>query len=143
MIRRYALEVAQKILLAVMVISALAIIAVVVLPSWAPEPTPVTATLTPTRTPSATPTATKIAPTPTPTKPPKKVGLVAGHWSTDPQKYDPGAVCPDGLTEVEINLAIAQLVKALLEGQGYEVDILEAEILEYLGKIRGYGEGKC
>ena len=134
MIRRYALEVAQKILLAVMVASALAIIAVVVLPSWAPEPTPVTATLTPTRTPSATPTATKIAPTPTPTKPPKKVGLVAGHWSTDPRKYDPGAVCPDGLTEVEINLAIAQLVRALLEGQGYEVDILE----EFDAALDGY-----
>jgi N-acetylmuramoyl-L-alanine amidase len=125
LVRRGALEVAQRILLAVMVVSALAIIAVVVHPSWPPGPTPVTATPTPTRTPSATPTATKIAPTPTPTKPPKKVGLVAGHWSTDPRKYDPGAVCPDGLTEVEINLAIAQLVKALLGNQGYEVDLLE------------------
>lgn len=139
MIRRKALEVAQRILLAVMVVSALAIIAVVVRPSRAPErsftrSTPVTATLTPTRTPSTKPTATKIAPSPTPTKPPKKVGLVAGHWSTDPRKYDPGAVCPDGLTEVEINLAIAQLVKALLESQGYEVDILE----EFDAALDGY-----
>lgn len=123
-----------------MVVSALAIIAVVILPTWAPErrfdrSTTVTATLTPTRTPSAKPTATEIPPSPTPTKPPpKKVGIVAGHWSTNPRKYDPGAVCPDGLTEVEINLAIAQLVKALLENRGYEVDLLE----EFDAALDGY-----
>jgi len=88
---------------------------------WAPESrsdrsTPVVATLTPT----VTPTATKIPPSPTPTKPPKKIGLVVGHWG-----YDSGAVCPDGLTEMEINLAVAQSVQALLEGQGYAVDLLE------------------
>jgi N-acetylmuramoyl-L-alanine amidase len=129
LVRRGALEVAQRILVAVMVVSALAIIAVVIRSTWAPErrfarSTPVTATLTPT----GTPTATRIppSPTPTPTKAPaRKVGVVAGHWSTNPRKYDPGAVCPDGLTEVEINLAIAQLVKVLLENQGYEVDLLE------------------
>lgn len=127
MVRREALEIAQRILLAVMVAVALAIAYLIVQALWVTEresarSTPVTTTLTPT----VTPTATPIPPSPTPTKPPpKKVGIVAGHWSTNPRKYDPGAVCPDGLTEVEINLAIAQLVKALLENQGYEVDLLE------------------
>ena len=113
-----------------MIAIALAIVYLTLHVLWTPESrsarsTPVAATPTPTRTPSTRPTATRIPPSPTPTTPPKRVGLVAGHWSTDPQKYDPGAVCSDGLTEVEINLAIAQLVKALLGNQGYEVDLLE------------------
>ena len=48
------------------------------------------------------------------------VGIVAGHW-----KNDPGAVCPDGLREVDVNLNIATLVQKLLEGQGYEVELLK------------------
>jgi N-acetylmuramoyl-L-alanine amidase len=128
LVRKEALEVAQRILLAVMVAISLAIAYLIVQALWVPEDksarfTPVTATPTPT----VTPTATKIppSPTPTPTKPPKKIGLVAGHWSTNPRRYDPGAVCPDGLTEVEINLAVAQLVKVLLENRGYQIDLLE------------------
>jgi len=135
LVRRGALEAAQRILVAVMVAIALAIAYLILHALWTPGPsparsTPVAATLTPT----VTPTATRIPPSPTPTKPPKKIGLVAGHWSTNPRKYDPGAVCPDGLTEVEINLAIAQLVKALLENQGYEVDLLE----EFDAALDGY-----
>ncbi len=135
MVRRGALEVAQRILIAVMVAIALAIAYLTLQALWVPESrfarsTPVAATLTPT----VTPTATRVPPSPTPTRPPKKVGLVAGHWSTDPRKYDPGAVCPDGLTEVEINLAIAQLVKEQLEKQGYEVDLLE----EFDATLHGY-----
>jgi len=130
LVRRGALEVAQRILVAVMVAIALAIAYLILQALWAPESrsarsTPVAATLTPT----VTPTATRVPPSPTPTKPPKKVGLVAGHWG-----YGPGAVCPDGLTEVEINLAIAQLVKAILENQGCEVDILE----EFDATLDGY-----
>ena len=131
MVRRGALEVAQRILIAVMVAIALAIAYLILHALWASEPgptriTPVAAILTPT----VTPTATRVPPSPTPTRPPKKVGLVAGHWG-----YGPGAVCPDGLTEVEINLAIAQLVKSLLEDQGYQVDLLEefdAALEDYL-----------
>jgi N-acetylmuramoyl-L-alanine amidase len=134
LVRKEALKVAQRMLIAVMTAIVLAITYLILHALWAPEPrpTPVAATLTPT----ATPTATKIppSPTPTPTKPPKRIGLVAGHWSTNPRKYDPGAVCPDGLTEVEINLAVAQLVKALLEDEGYEVDLLE----EFDAKLDGY-----
>ena len=125
LVRREALEVAQRILIAVMIAIALAIVYLTLHVLWTPESrsarsTPVAATLTPTRTPSTRPTATRIPPSPTPAKPPKKVGIVAGHWG-----YGPGAVCADGLTEVEINLAVAQLVKVLLEDQGYEVDLLE------------------
>jgi N-acetylmuramoyl-L-alanine amidase len=126
LVRKWVLEVAQRILIAVIVAIALAITYLILYALWAPDPsparsTPVAATLTPT----VTPTATKVPPTPTPTKPPKKIGIVAGHWSTDPRRYDPGAVCPNGLTEVEINLAVARLVETLLEGQGYAVDLLQ------------------
>lgn len=49
-----------------------------------------------------------------------RVGLVAGHWGNDS-----GAVCPDGLTEVELNLRIASLVKEYLNAEGIEVDLLQ------------------
>jgi N-acetylmuramoyl-L-alanine amidase len=49
-----------------------------------------------------------------------RIGLVAGHWGNDS-----GAVCQDGLTEVSLNLKIATMVKELLEGEGYEVDLLK------------------
>ncbi len=109
-----------------MIASSLAIAYLILHGLWAFEsesarPTPVVIALTPT----PIPTATMVLPPPTPTESPRRIGLVAGHWSADPQRYDPGAVCPDGLTEVEINLAVAQLVKALLEDQGYTVDLLE------------------
>jgi N-acetylmuramoyl-L-alanine amidase len=122
-------------LLAVMIASSLAIAYLILHGLWTLEsesarPTPVVIALTPT----PIPTATLVLPSPTPTKPPKKIGLVAGHWSADPRKYDPGAVCPDGLTEVEINLAVAQSVKALLENRGYEVDLLE----EFDSRLEGY-----
>jgi len=130
LVRWRALEVAQMILIAVMIAIALAIAYLILQAFWSLEskparPTPVAATLTPT----VTPTATRVPPSPTPTKPPKKIGLVVGHWG-----YDSGAVCPDGLTEVEINLAVAQSVKALLEGQGYAVDLLE----EFDAALEGY-----
>lgn len=44
------------------------------------------------------------------------VGLVAGH-----KGYDPGAVCDDGLTEAEINYAVAQEVVNLLSRRGVDV----------------------
>lgn len=86
-----------------------------------PEPESTTASETPTplATPSPLPSPT-ITPLPTPTAAPRRViGLLAGHW-----QYDSGAVCPDGLREVDINLAVAQRVAALLRARGYEVDIL-------------------
>ncbi len=51
---------------------------------------------------------------------PVRIGLVAGHWGNDA-----GAVCPNGTTEVEINLRVATLVQEELTTAGYQVDILQ------------------
>jgi N-acetylmuramoyl-L-alanine amidase len=48
-----------------------------------------------------------------------RIGIVAGHWQNDS-----GSVCSDGLTEQEVNMKIATLVKQKLEAQGYTVDLL-------------------
>ena len=62
---------------------------------------------------------------PTATASPRpRIGLVAGHWGNEGEG-DPGAVCPDGLTEVSINLKIATLVQEILINEGYEVDLLK------------------
>ncbi|MFW5748202.1 MAG: N-acetylmuramoyl-L-alanine amidase family protein [Chloroflexota bacterium] len=50
------------------------------------------------------------------------IGIVSGHMGPE---NDPGAVCPDGLTESEINLAVAQRVWQRLRERGYNVDLLE------------------
>lgn len=49
-----------------------------------------------------------------------RIGLVAGHSGPE---NDPGAVCPDGLTEREVNQAIATLVYQQLVALGYQVDM--------------------
>lgn len=62
-----------------------------------------------------------IAYLPTPTARPRPhIGIVAGHY-----KYDSGAVCPDGLQEVDVNLTIATRVKEILSAEGFDVDLLE------------------
>jgi len=67
---------------------------------------------------------------PTPTARPRpRIGIVAGHWGNDS-----GAVCPDGLTEAQINLTIATLVKQQLVDEGYDVDLLE----EFDYRLTGY-----
>ncbi len=58
-----------------------------------------------------------------------RVGLVAGHLG-----HDSGAVCADGLTEVEVNTAIAREVARRLEALGYTVDVLE----EFDERLHGY-----
>lgn len=68
------------------------------------------------------------APTRTP-RARKLVGIVAGHW-----KNDSGAVCSDGLTEVEINLNVASIVQNLLIEKGYDVDLLA----EFDSRLTGY-----
>ncbi len=52
----------------------------------------------------------------------RKIGIVSGHRG---HQNDPGAVCLDGLTENEINFAIAQRVILQLRDRGYNVDLLE------------------
>jgi N-acetylmuramoyl-L-alanine amidase len=87
-----------------------------------------TRTARPTRTPrpSATP---RVSPTPSPTPPPPKIGVVAGHW-----KSDVGAVCPDGLQEVTINLDVASRVVAILQYEGYDAELLP----EFSDQLDGY-----
>lgn len=48
------------------------------------------------------------------------VGIVAGH-----KGYDPGAVCPDGLTEAGINYTVALEVTDLLARRGIRTDLLD------------------
>lgn len=70
----------------------------------------------------------------TPTTPPIiRVGIVAGHW-----QHDPGAVCPDGLTEETVNLQIATLVRQKLLAYGYQVDLLQEmdpQLFEYRAAV--------
>ncbi|MBI9048492.1 MAG: N-acetylmuramoyl-L-alanine amidase [Anaerolineaceae bacterium] len=61
----------------------------------------------------------QFLPSPTPL-PQKRIGIVAGHWGNDA-----GAVCPDGLTELDVNLRIATLVKQYLIEEGFTVDLLQ------------------
>lgn len=65
------------------------------------------------------PTPMRPMPTPLPSGPrPVRIGIIAGHY-----KNDSGATCPDGLREVDINLAVAERVIARLKRKGYEVDL--------------------
>lgn len=77
--------------------------------------------------------ATETAAFPTPTARPRPlIGLVVGHW--DDNTKDPGAVCIDGLTEIEVNQAIATQVKQILVDQGFDVDLLR----EFDPQLQGY-----
>ncbi len=74
---------------------------------------------------AATVTPMNVAAVPTALPTPnwmRRIGIVAGHHGPE---NDPGAVCPDGLTEVEINFAVAQTVVELLRQRGYRVDLLD------------------
>jgi len=58
-----------------------------------------------------------------------RVGLIAGHSGSDS-----GAVCPDGLTEAEINLRVAELVAEDLGRRGMQAEILE----DFDRRLSGY-----
>jgi len=66
---------------------------------------------------------------PSPTPPSPRVGIVSGHW-----KYDGGAMCPDDVREVDVAHQIATKVVALLEEEGYRVDLLA----EFDPALQGY-----
>jgi N-acetylmuramoyl-L-alanine amidase len=74
--------------------------------------------------PSAVPLASVV---PSPGVP--HIGVVAGHWGSDT-----GATCPDGLTEVEINLDVAQRVVYILQALGYHAGLLA----EFDPRLEGY-----
>jgi N-acetylmuramoyl-L-alanine amidase len=60
---------------------------------------------------------------------PRRIGVVAGHYGSDS-----GAVCADGLTEAELNLAVATSVQKELIAKGFEVDLLK----EFDSRLAGY-----
>jgi N-acetylmuramoyl-L-alanine amidase len=89
--------------------------------------------------------STIIAYNPTPTSPipelvpsttpesPSVIGIVAGHW-----KHDSGAVCPNALQEVDINLNIASMVQKYLVEEGYQVDLLsefDERLYDYKARV--------
>jgi len=58
-----------------------------------------------------------------------RIGIVSGHWG-----HDSGAVCDNGTTEQQVNLAIATLVEQKLTAYGYQVDLLQ----EFDARLNGY-----
>ena len=69
---------------------------------------------------------------PTPTQSPNPhIGIVSGHWGNDS-----GSVCKDGLTEQQVNLRIATLVKQDLQTDGYAVDLMQ-EFDKQLNQYQG------
>ena len=65
-----------------------------------------------------------------------RIGIVAGHSGPYPGtgQPDPGSTCPDGLTELQVNQAVADLVAGGLEGAGFQVDRME----EWDERLAGY-----
>jgi len=127
----------QRVALAVVVVVGMAI-AFLVVDTLRPQgeehlalPSPTSPSLPPSRTDNPSPAPTAFPrPTPTPTVPRLlHVGIVAGHWQNDP-----GAICPDGLREVDINLDIARRVVWILQRHGYRVDLLA----EFDPRLEGY-----
>ncbi len=84
---------------------------------------------------SALPTrfAVAVSPTPTPNLP--LVALLAGHSGG----ADTGAVCPDGLREVDISTDVAARTRTILEARGYRVDILAEFDARLSASKRDYG----
>jgi N-acetylmuramoyl-L-alanine amidase len=76
----------------------------------------------------ATPTLEWSTPTP---RPRPRIGIVVGHWGNND---DPGAVCPDGLTELSVNQAVASRVQQRLVDAGFDVDLLK----EFDPLLNGY-----
>jgi len=142
--RKTIRRIAHRLQLALLAIVAIAVV-LAAFTLWRNEPTP-PATAAVTGTPADAAGATPYPPTPsptprrspTPTRPkptpvPKgiRVGILAGH--SGPQD-DPGAICPDGLREADLNLAVAERVMLTLRDDGYDVDLLE----EFDARLQGY-----
>lgn len=156
LIRRNVLEGVQRILIAALVIIVLAIVYMGGRVAWTLYSPPATGVLNGSPTllpetrlatlqmslpdtpiPTAIPlmtalpakTQTAIAVQKTTQPVPLKIGIVAGHWQNDS-----GAVCDDGLMEVEINIDIAQRVVSQLTLSGYNAEMLA----EFSSKLKDY-----
>jgi N-acetylmuramoyl-L-alanine amidase len=69
---------------------------------------------------------------PTPTARPRpRIGIVVGHWGDN---NDPGAVCSDGLTELQVNQEVATRVQQKLVAEGFDVELLK----EFDPRLNGY-----
>jgi N-acetylmuramoyl-L-alanine amidase len=84
-------------------------------------------------TPTSAPPPT-VPPTPTAAPALPRVGIQVGHWKTEELpdelarfRTSTGAYV-DGITELEVNLAVAERVAALLEAEGILVDLLPATV---------------
>jgi N-acetylmuramoyl-L-alanine amidase len=64
----------------------------------------------------ARPVAQRLAQSPGPIR----IGLISGH-----KGFDSGAVCPDGLTEAQVNEGIVDKIAANLQAAGIRTDILD------------------
>ena len=73
---------------------------------------------------------------PTPEEDVLRVGVIIGHLGINPSTdaEDPGAVCADGFTELELNQAIGMRTARALEAAGVQVDILD----EFDERLFGY-----
>lgn len=147
--RREVLEWAQRVVLAFVMVIFLAIVYLLIKAVYFPShplsdtpaaTAPTSEFPTPTSRPPAaqtelvypTPSLTARPPTPTSTAigPARvRIGIVAGHHGNDP-----GATCPDGLKEADINLAVAERVVGRLRRKGYTVELLT----EFDDKLAGY-----
>jgi len=79
---------------------------------------------------ASTPTATAVpAPSLAVTPYTPHIGIIAGHSGSDS-----GAICPDGLQEVDVNRDVARRVVALLAQRGWIVDLLD----EFDVRLNGY-----
>jgi N-acetylmuramoyl-L-alanine amidase len=75
-------------------------------PTLAPVPTPLSGEVLPVATGSLTSAA-------------NRVGIIPGHW-----RFDTGAVCPDGLREVDVTLDVAHRIQAILANRGIAAELL-------------------
>jgi N-acetylmuramoyl-L-alanine amidase len=68
--------------------------------------------------------------------PANRVGIVAGHQGIHARTGlpDPGAICEDGLTEVSVNVRVAELTAERIRAEGYTVDVLD----EFDERLNGY-----
>ncbi|NPA06138.1 MAG: N-acetylmuramoyl-L-alanine amidase [Chloroflexi bacterium] len=82
------------------------------------------------RGPTPPPVAFPATPPPWVRMGPAPIGIVSGHWGSQ----DPGAVCPDGTTEAQVNHTIALLVQERLRRLGYDAVVLD----EFDPRLQGF-----